>query len=144
MNDITGHNPFDALDEIIESSEEKIHIVDFHAEATGEKICYVWSFDGKVSAILGTHTHVQTADNRVYPKGTAFISDVGMTGAYNGIIGSKKEEVIYRTRTGLPARFDVEEGVGQLGAVVLDINEETGLANSIERILITPDGTYGM
>lgn len=139
MPDLQPSNPFDALETIIKNSKEMIHIVDFHAETTGEKYSFGWAFDGYVSAILGTHTHIQTADNRILPSGTAFISDVGMTGPYYSVIGAKKEEVIFRTRTGLPAKFDVAPGEGVFSAVILDIDEITGKARSIERIYLTPD-----
>ncbi|MEA4820844.1 MAG: YmdB family metallophosphoesterase, partial [Erysipelotrichales bacterium] len=134
----------DVLDELLPKCKEKIHIIDFHGEATGEKMAFAWNFDGKVSAILGTHTHVQTIDNRILPNGTAYISDVGMTGPYDGIIGAKKEEIIFKTRTGLPAKFDVETGRGQLNAVVLDIDNETGKALSIKRVYISPDYVEGI
>lgn len=136
MNEHEPSNPFKALDEIIEKSNELIHIVDFHGEATGEKYAMGWDFDGKVSAILGTHTHIQTVDARIFPNGTAFISDVGMTGPYNSVIGCKPAEVIFKNRTGLPARFDVATGVAQICGVVIDIDETTGKATNIERIYI--------
>lgn len=139
MNDLNPVNPFETLEQLLVTSHEKIHIVDFHAETTGEKYAFGWAFDGKVSAIVGTHTHIQTVDNRIFPNGTAFISDVGMTGPYDGIIGSKKEEVIYRNRTGLPAKFEVAVGEGVLSAVVIDIDEMTGHSRSIERIYLPPE-----
>ena len=144
INALNPQNPFDVLDELLPKCKEKIHIIDFHGEATGEKMAFAWNFDGKVSAILGTHTHVQTIDNRILPSGTAYISDVGMTGPYDGIIGAKKEEIIFKTRTGLPAKFDVETGRGQLNAVVLDIDNETGKALSIKRVYISPDYIEGI
>lgn len=136
MNEHDPSNPFKALDEIIEKNEHKVHIVDFHAEATGEKYALALDFDGKVSAVLGTHTHIQTVDARIFENGTGYISDVGMTGPYNSIIGCKKEEVIYRNRFNLPTRFDVATGVAQVCAVVLDINEESGKTTNIERIYL--------
>jgi metallophosphoesterase (TIGR00282 family) len=143
ITDLNPTNPFDALDEIINSSSEKVHIVDFHAQATGEKLALAWAFDGKVSAVLGTHTHVQTADERLLTNKTAYISDVGMCGAYNSVIGSKQNEVIYRSWTGLPASFDVAIGEGQLNAVVVSIDEITGSAISIERVMINPEKVVG-
>lgn len=109
--DQSANNPFDELQSIIvdDNGESDIHIVDFHAEATGEKQALAWAFDGKVDAILGTHTHVQTRDYRILPNGTAFISDVGMCGPYNGILGSKKEQVITKTWTGMPQLFEIED-----------------------------------
>jgi hypothetical protein len=143
ITELNPTNPFDALEEIINNSEEKVHIVDFHAQATGEKLALAWAFDGKVSAVLGTHTHVQTADERLLTNKTAYISDVGMCGAYNSVIGSKQNEVIYRSWTGLPASFDVAVGEGQFNAVVVTIEEQTGNAISIERIMITPEKLLG-
>jgi len=142
IRDLAPANPFDAMEEILLHAPEPLHIVDFHAEATGEKMAFGWNFDGKVSAIIGTHTHVQTTDSRILPQGTAYLSDVGMTGPYNGVIGAKKEEVIYRTRTGLPARFDVADGPGQLSGVVLTFDNATGKATAIRRLQITPDLEY--
>ena len=139
MNEHDPSNPFVALDEVVAKNENKVHIVDFHAEATGEKYALALDFDGKVSSVLGTHTHIQTVDARIFENGTAFISDVGMTGPYNSIIGCKKEQVIYRNRTGLPTRFDVAEGKAQFCAVVLDIDEESGKTTNIERIYILED-----
>lgn len=138
INSPVADNPFDALEEIIDRSTEKIHIVDFHAETTGEKYAMGYHFDGKVTALVGTHTHIQTADNRLLPDGTAFISDIGMTGPYDSIIGASIAEVIYRTRTGLPARFDVAEGPAVFCAVILDVDETTGRARSIERLQFLP------
>jgi metallophosphoesterase (TIGR00282 family) len=110
-------------------------IIDFHAEATAEKQAMGWFMDGKVSAVLGTHTHVQTADARVLPKGTAFITDVGMTGPANSVIGVKKEIVVNSFLTQLPARFDVAEGEQrQFNAVCLTLDEQTGRAARIEVI----------
>ena len=109
-------------------------VVDMHAEATSEKIALGWYLDGRVSTVVGTHTHVQTADERILPGGTAFISDVGMTGPRDSIIGMAREEVLQRFLTLLPARFDVAKGPAQLNAVLLDIDGETGRARSVERI----------
>lgn len=139
---LSPRNPFDALDEVIKNNDARIHIVDIHAEATGEKLALAWNFDGKISAVVGTHTHVQTADARVLPNGTACICDVGMCGPYDGILGVDKDCIIYRTRTGLPAKHNIAEGETQLSAVVLDIDEQTGKARSIERIYINKDHPY--
>lgn len=109
-------------------------IVDFHAEATSEKIALGWYLDGRVSAVIGTHTHVQTADERVLPGGTAYISDVGMTGPRDGVIGMAKDDIIERFLTQLPVRFTVASGPAQLNAVALDVDEETGRARAIRRI----------
>ncbi len=123
------NNPYYSLLELMDSDEDKatIHIVDFHAEATGEKVCFGYAFDGKVSAVLGTHTHVQTRDYRILKEGTAFISDVGMTGLYDGALGFDKDTVVSKLMYGNNVRFDIpEEGQGMLNAVVLDVDEITG------------------
>ena len=107
INDLNPSNPYDAIDEVLKESEELIHFVDFHAEATAEKLSLGWYLDGKVSAVIGTHTHVPTADERVLPQGTAYLTDVGMTGPYDGIIGTRRDLVIHKQRTGLPVKFDI-------------------------------------
>jgi len=114
--------------------EAAVVVVDFHAEATSEKIALGWHLDGRVSAVVGTHTHVQTADERVLPGGTAFITDVGMTGPRDSIIGMGREEVLQRFLTLLPTRFDVAGGPTQLNAVLIDADERTGHARLIERV----------
>lgn len=126
-------NSFDVLSKIISSSEPStIHIVDYHGEATGEKYAVGYSFDGKISALLGTHTHVQTRDARILPNGTGYISDVGMTGPYNGILGVKKEAIISRLWHEEKQKFDLDEGPETLlSAVILTIDEKTGVTTSI-------------
>lgn len=114
--------------------ETPIVIIDFHAEATSEKIALAWHLDGKASAVIGTHTHVQTADERVLPGGTAFITDVGMTGPTDSVIGVKKEQAIARFLTQTPHRFEIPKGPVHICAVVIDIDEKTGKAKAIERI----------
>src|SRR5579863_396386 len=114
--------------------EVKVIIVDMHAEATSEKQAMGWFLDGKVSAVLGTHTHVPTADNHVLPGGTAFITDVGMTGPHDSIIGMEKQPIIQKFLDGLPARFSVAEGDIQMNTVLLDVDESTGRSRSIERL----------
>ncbi len=121
-----------ARDELIKAT--KVIIVDMHAEATSEKIAMGWFLDGKVSAVLGTHTHVQTADEKILPAGTAYITDAGMVGPYDSVIGRKKEAVLSRFLNSLPARFEVAEADVQLHGVVLDIDEQTGKAVSILRV----------
>ena len=123
------NNPYYSLLECLGESEDPatIHIVDFHAEATGEKICFAYAFDGKVSAVLGTHTHVQTRDYRILDGGTAFISDVGMTGYYDGALGFDKDTVVSKLMYGNNVRFDIpNEGRGVFSAVALDVDELTG------------------
>jgi len=114
----------------------KVIIVDIHAEATSEKKAMGWYLDGEVSAVVGTHTHVQTADDEILPQGTAYISDVGMTGPFDSVIGIKKDAIIERFLTGIPNKFDVAKGDIRLQAVLLDVNSITGKANSIERISV--------
>ncbi len=116
------------------AQETKIIIVDIHAEATSEKVALGWYLDGKVSAVLGTHTHIQTADEKILPQGTAYITDVGMAGPYDSVIGRKVDDVLTRFLTAIPVRFEVAEENIQLHAVVLDIDEKNGKARSIKRI----------
>lgn len=136
--------PFQKADEIIsEVSKRTPHIfVDFHAEATSEKQAMGWYLDGRVSAVVGTHTHVQTSDNRILPGGTAYISDVGMTGPYDGILGMSREAVLKKFLTNLPVRFEVEKGREQLSGVVIDLHKETGRAKSIKTIQINEDHPF--
>lgn len=114
--------------------ETKIIIVDIHAEATSEKVALGWYLDGKVSAVLGTHTHIQTADERILPQGSAYITDAGMTGPYDSVIGRRVEDVLERFLTSIPIRFEVAQENVQLAGVVLDVDEKTGKAKSIARI----------
>ena len=112
----------------------KVIVVDMHAEATSEKQAMGWYLDGKVSAVIGTHTHVPTADFRVLPAGTAYITDAGMTGPYDSVIGMDKQGVLQRFLDAMPARFVVAEGNVQMNTVLLDIDEATGRARSIDRL----------
>jgi metallophosphoesterase (TIGR00282 family) len=116
------------------SKETNIIIVDIHAEATSEKVALGWYLDGKVSAVLGTHTHIQTADERILPGGCAYITDVGMSGPFDSVIGRRIEDVLERFVTSVPTRFEVAKENIQLQGVVLDIDENTGGARSIVRI----------
>ena len=116
------------------SKETNIIIVDMHAEATSEKVALGWYLDGKVSAVLGTHTHIQTADEKILPNGTAYITDAGMTGPYDSVIGRKVEDVLQRFLTLIPTRFEVAENNIQLHGVFLNIDNKTGKAISIERV----------
>ncbi|MCM8778868.1 MAG: TIGR00282 family metallophosphoesterase [Candidatus Omnitrophica bacterium] len=109
-------------------------VVDFHAEATSEKEALGWYLDGLVSAVIGTHTHVPTADEKILPKGTAYISDVGMVGPKYSILGRKPAQIIERFITQMPTRFEIAEGEVELQAVMLDIDEKTGRARAIKRI----------
>lgn len=124
------NNPYYSLLELMSDEDEEtanIHIVDFHAEATGEKICLANALDGKVTAVLGTHTHVQTADFRILENGTGFISDVGMTGLYDSALGFEKNSVVKKIIYGEQSKFDIpEDGKGVFSAVVLDVDPITG------------------
>jgi len=132
-------NPFEVLEDVIDDSEEVIHIVDFHAEANGEKKSLAYYFDGKVSAVLGTHTHVQTADNRVLPNGCAYISDVGFCGGYESVLGIIPKDAIAFSKDYNFKNHTPSEDEGELNAVVIDIDEKSGKSRSIERIYIVPD-----
>jgi metallophosphoesterase (TIGR00282 family) len=128
--------PFRTADREVErlKQEAPVILVDFHAEATSEKSALAWFLDGRVSAVIGTHTHVQTADERILPGGTAFLTDAGMTGAFESVIGVRKEEPIQKFLTQLPAKFEVAKRDIRLNGVVISIDESTGKALSIERI----------
>ncbi|GIN21412.1 MAG TPA: TIGR00282 family metallophosphoesterase [Bacillus bacterium] len=137
--------PFKKAEELIEIAKARTNIifVDFHAEATSEKQAMGWFLDGKATAVIGTHTHVQTADERILPAGTAYLTDVGMTGPYDEILGMDKHAVLYRFQTSLPARFEVPKtGRKQLSACLIQVNKETGKARSIERIMINDDRPF--
>ena len=134
MNNMSLDNPFTVMDKIIDEVRDKTDyiIVDFHAEATSEKIAFGLDFDGRVDAVVGTHTHVPTADERILPKGTLYVTDVGMTGPLNGVLGDDSDAIIERFRTGIYTPTNVSERKEiQFNAVVLDIN---GVKNSITRI----------
>ncbi len=135
-------SPFTAADRVIEKIGErsKVVIVDFHAEATSEKQALAFYLDGRVSAVLGTHTHVPTADERILAGGTALLTDVGMTGPYESVIGMRADRVLQRFLLQTPSSFEVAKRDVRLAGVVLDIDEKTGKARSIERLLIA-DGT---
>jgi hypothetical protein len=128
--------PFRTLDRVVRELRRytPLVIVDFHAEATSEKVAVGWYLDGKVSAVLGTHTHVQTADERVLPEGTAYISDVGMTGPRNSVIGVKVESVIQKFMSQMPKQFQVAGGPYQFNAVLVTVDPVSGKALKIQRI----------
>lgn len=117
--------------------ETSVILVDFHAEATSEKSALGWYLDGKVSAVVGTHTHVQTADERLLTQGTAYISDVGMTGSFDSVIGIGKDEAIRKFLTQLPVKFEIPKKDIRLNGVVIEIDEINGKALSIERVAVT-------
>lgn len=127
--------PFQAVDEMLAAldSDIKVRFVDFHAEVTSEKIAFGWHLDGRVSAMVGTHTHVPTADERILPGGTAYITDVGMTGPHDSVIGMDKEGSLRRFLTGLPARFEPALNDVRLNSVIIEVDETTGRSSSIER-----------
>jgi metallophosphoesterase (TIGR00282 family) len=128
--------PFRVVKEEIEriKGKARVIIIDVHAEATSEKIALGWYLDGLVSAVVGTHTHVQTADGKILPGGTAFISDAGMTGPFDGVIGRKKEQILSRFISQMPVKFEMAEGDIQLHGVIVDIDDKTGRAESIEPV----------
>jgi metallophosphoesterase (TIGR00282 family) len=129
-------NPFTLVPEVVSRlrEETKIIVVDFHAEATSEKIAMGWHLDGTVSLVVGTHTHVQTADERILPGGTAYITDVGMTGPLDSVIGVEKSAAIGRFVTGLPSKFDTASDDPRLHAVIVEADPQTGRALTIERL----------
>ncbi len=131
---VNNDDPFRTADRLLEQTTAKVILVDIHAEATSEKIALGWYLDGRVTAVLGTHTHVATADTRVLPNGTAYQTDVGMSGPHDGVIGVEKEQVIARFLTNMPNRFDAARGDVRLNGVLIDCDPKTGKANSIERI----------
>jgi hypothetical protein len=111
-----------------------VRILDWHAEATSEKVAMGWHLDGRFSAVLGSHTHVPTADARVLPGGTAFVSDTGMTGPRDSILGVRTDIILDRFRTMIPKRFEIADGPAVLQSVLVDVDEATGRARSIERV----------
>jgi metallophosphoesterase (TIGR00282 family) len=130
-----ARSPFDTADAILERLEADAVVVDFHAEVSSEKVAMGWHLDGRAAAVLGTHTHVPTADGRVLPGGTAFVSDVGMTGPRSGILGVRREQALAALITQMPTRFETaDEDVWVMGAVV-EVNQR-GLADSFEQVLV--------
>ena len=136
----SSDDPFRYADRLLEqiksNSDSKIIFVDFHAEATSEKVAFGWYLDGRVTAVVGTHTHIPTADETVLPKGTAYITDVGMTGPFDSVIGVKKESVVEKFLSGMPARFEAAIGDVRLCAVVVECDNQSGRATSIERLML--------
>lgn len=133
----SADDPFRAVDAVLDQlgeSAPKVRILDWHAEATSEKLAMGWHLDGRFSAVLGTHTHVPTADARVLPGGTALVCDAGMVGPRDSILGVRTDIIVERFRTGMPVRFQVAEGPVVFNSVLVDIDEQTGRARSIERV----------
>lgn len=133
-------NAFDCIDRLLEEIKAPIKIVDFHAEATSEKICMGLYLDGRVSAVIGTHTHIQTADERILPGGTGYITDAGMCGVFDSALGLAPEPAIRRFRTGLPARFESTTGPVRLSGILLEVDDKTGRALQIMRINVDSEG----
>ncbi len=132
--------PFRKADRILESlpAEIKVRFVDFHAEVTSEKMAMGWYLDGRVTAVIGTHTHIPTADARILPRGTAYQTDSGMTGPYDSVIGVERDAVLHRFLTQMPVRFEAAKGNVQLRGVIVGVNEATGLATSIKPLAVFP------
>jgi metallophosphoesterase (TIGR00282 family) len=132
-------DPFRAADGLLAtlSTDIKVRLVDMHAEATSEKSAMGWYLDGRVSAVVGTHTHVQTADERILHKGTAYLTDIGMTGSYAGVIGMKQEDVIARFTSAVHRRGEHSAGEVRICAAVIDVDEETGHAREISRLSLS-------
>lgn len=134
-------NPFAAVERILNTEKGRydIAILDFHAEATSEKLAMGFCFDGRISAIWGTHTHIQTADERILPRGSGYITDLGMTGPEDSILGSEKEPIIERFITKMPHRFSVARGETVLCGALFSIDTDSGRCTDVKRIRLTPD-----
>jgi hypothetical protein len=131
----SNDDPFRKADQLLKEVKAKVIFVDFHAEATSEKVAMGWYLDGRVTAIVGTHTHIPTADQTVLPGRTAYITDVGMTGPYDGVIGVQKDLVLGKFLSNMPVRFEPATGDVRLCGVVVDCDETTGRARDIRRVL---------
>jgi metallophosphoesterase (TIGR00282 family) len=129
-------DPFRVADNLIKQSKAKVIFVDMHAEATSEKVALGWYLDGRVTAVIGTHTHVPTADERVLPNGTAYQTDVGMSGPYDSVIGVQKEQIIQRFLSNLPGKFEAAKGDPRLSGVLITCDPQTGKASAIKRIML--------
>lgn len=127
-------DPFAWINHTLETIGTPHVFIDFHAEATSEKIAFGYHVDGRATAVVGTHTHVTTADEQILPLGTAYITDVGMCGPSQSVLGMEKDVILYRFRTTLPARFEVADKPGVISGVVIDVNKETGRAMAIQRL----------
>jgi calcineurin-like phosphoesterase len=129
-------DPFRTADALLARIKAKVIVVDFHAEATSEKVAMGWYLDGRVTAVLGTHTHIPTADERILHNGTAFQTDVGMSGPYDSIIGVEKELVLHRFLTGMPGKFEAAKGNPKMCAALVTCDAKTGRASAIQRIML--------
>ncbi|MGC2160412.1 MAG: TIGR00282 family metallophosphoesterase [Silvibacterium sp.] len=132
----SSDDPFRTVDAVLTKVKAKVIFVDFHAEATSEKVAMGWHLDGRVTAVIGTHTHIPTADDRVLPGGTAYQTDVGMSGPYDSVIGVEKEQVLHRFLTGMPAKFDAAKGDPRMAATLIECDGNTGRAISTQRLLL--------
>jgi metallophosphoesterase (TIGR00282 family) len=130
------NDPFQAIDEILPTLQPKVILVDFHAEATSEKVAMGWYLDGRVTAVLGTHTHIPTADQRILLNGTAYQTDVGMSGPYDSVIGVEKDLVLARFLTGINGKFEAAKGNPKMCAALVTCDPETGRASAIQRIML--------
>lgn len=131
-----NEDPFRKADQLLSAITAKVIVVDFHAEATSEKCALGWYLDGRVTAVIGTHTHIPTADERVLTNGTAYQTDVGMSGPYDSIIGVQKEFVLERFLTGMPNKFEAAKGDPRMAALIIECDPATGRALSVERLLL--------
>jgi len=132
----TTNDPFHAVNALLGQIKAKVIVVDFHAEATSEKVAMGWYLDGRVTAVLGTHTHVPTADQRVLPSGTAYQTDVGMSGPYDSVIGVERELVLHKFLTGMPGKFEAAKGNPKMCAALVTCDVLTGRATAIQRIML--------
>ncbi|MGB6687228.1 MAG: TIGR00282 family metallophosphoesterase [Terracidiphilus sp.] len=134
---MTGTNdPFHAINDLLANIKAKVIVVDFHAEVTSEKVAMGWHLDGRVTAVIGTHTHIPTADERVLPGGTAYLTDVGMSGPYDSVIGVEKELVLHKFLTGMPGKFEAAKGNPKMCAALIACDPQTGRATAIQRIML--------
>jgi 2',3'-cyclic-nucleotide 2'-phosphodiesterase len=130
------NDPFSAVNDLLKKITAKVIVLDFHGEATSEKVAMGWHLDGRVTAVLGTHTHIPTADERILHYGTAYQTDVGMSGPYDSVIGVEKEMVLNRFLTGMPGKFEAAKGNPKLCAALITCDAETGRASAIQRIML--------
>jgi metallophosphoesterase (TIGR00282 family) len=127
-------DPFRAMDVLLATDVPRMRVLDWHAEATSEKLAMGWHLDGRITAVVGSHTHVPTADARVLPRGTALVCDTGMVGPRDSILGMRTDVIVERFRTGMPKRFEVADGQVVFGSVLIDADDASGTARSIERV----------
>ncbi len=130
------NDPYTVIDDILKKTDTRIKILDFHAEATAEKLAMAYYLDGKISAMFGTHTHVQTSDERIFPKGMGYITDVGMTGPYESVLGVVPELAVRKFREKLPVKFETAQGKCRLDCIKFTINDKTGKTLDVKRIEI--------